>query len=292
MENIVEKDVESILNASSVNVVERLMGGMSNYTYVVCADSIYYTFRIPGEYSEHFVNRIVEKQNIKLIETLGITNETIYLNVNDGKKLAKYIPGKPLSTIDASAYPYEKIADTLKIIHNSHLRAVNDYEPFKRLEYYEQIIKDLNFEHPSEYLKQKDYFFKFKKYLESTPKILTHGDSQPSNFVFTDSSKILVVDFEFCANNDPIYDIACFANKRYEDGLKLLNVYYGNPSADELKRFHLWRAFQCFQWFNVAMFKELVGMSKTLHIDFKKVAEHYLELIIFLLSKVKVAENI
>ena len=97
----------------------------------------------------------------------------------------------------------------------------------------------------------------------------------------------MVVDFEFCANNDPIYDIACFSNKRYEDGLKLLKVYYQEVTDEHKLRFHLWRAFQCFQWYNVATFKDMVGMSKTLHIDFGKVAEHYLEMIIFLLNKVK-----
>lgn len=286
MEDIIIKDFKSILNAKNVKVIERLMGGMSNYTYVVEADEILYTFRIPGEYSEHFVDRVVEKENIKQVEKLGITNDTIYLNTVDGKKIASYIPGVPLSTIDEYLYPYDKVADALKIIHGSKLTAVNDYEPFKRLENYENICKDLKFVHNEEYLKQKEYFFTFKEYLENTPKVLTHGDSQPSNFVLTED-KILVVDFEFCANNDPIYDIACFANKRYEDGLKLLHVYYKNPSEDELLRFHLWRAFQCFQWYNVATFKDMVGMSKTLHIDFKKVAKHYLELIIFLLNKVR-----
>ena len=28
-------------------------------------------------------------------------------------------------------------------------------------------------------------------------------------------------------NNDPIYDIACFANIRYEEGYRLLHVYFG-----------------------------------------------------------------
>lgn len=286
MEEIIIKDVKNILNAKEVKVVKRLLGGMSNYTYVIEADEILYTFRIPGEYSEHFVDRVNEKENIKIIETLNITNETIYLNTIDGKKIATYIEGSPLSTIDEAMYPYDKVAEVLKVIHKSNLKAVNDYEPFKRLDYYEKIVKDLKFVHGEEYLKQKELFFEFKEYLENTPKVITHGDSQPSNFVITEEG-IMVVDFEFCANNDPIYDIACFANKRYEEGLKLLEVYYGNPSADEIKRFHLWRAFQCFQWYNVAMYKELVGMSKTLLIDFKRVADHYLELIIFLLKKVK-----
>ena len=286
MEDIIIKDVKSILNAKEVRVVERLMGGMSNYTFVVEADEIFYTFRIPGEYSEHFVDRVVEKENIKIIESLGITNETIYLNTTDGKKIASYIPGKPLSSISPEEYPYELIAEKLKSIHESGLSAVNDYDPFGRLEYYEQIVKDLRYTYPREYNIQKEIFFEYKEYLENTPKVLTHGDSQPSNFILTEDG-LVVVDFEFCGNNDPIYDIACFSNKRYYDGLHLLDVYYRKANEEQIKKFHLWRAFQCFQWYNVATFKELKGMSKTLHIDFKMVAEKYLEMIINLLEKVK-----
>jgi len=290
MENKVLSEAKKILKTEDVKIVERLLGGMSNYTYVIEADGTLYTFRIPGEYSEHFVNRDYEIENIKLVESLNVTNETIYLNTETGIKIAKYIPGKPLSTMDESLYPYEKISNILKQVHNSNVKAVNDYNPFERLSYYEKIASDLGFTHPEEYLKQKEYFLKFKEYLESTPKVLTHGDSQPSNFVLTDDDKLLIVDFEFCGNNDPIYDIACFSNKHYGDGFKLLHIYYKNPSNDHIKRFHLWRAFQCFQWYNVAMFKEMVGMSKTLHIDFMMVAKKYLEMIIFLLEKVKTLE--
>ena len=286
MEDIIIKDLKSILNAKNVKVIERLLGGMSNYTYVVEADEILYTFRIPGEYSEHFVNRVEEKENIKIVETLNITNETIYLNTIDGKKIAKYISGTPLSMVEEKNYPYDLVSGILKTIHNSDLYAVSEYKPFTRLDYYEKIVTDLKFVHPEEYLKQKEIFFKYKEFLENTPKVLTHGDSQPSNFVLTKDG-IMVVDFEFCANNDPIYDIACFSNKRYEDGLKLLNIYYQNPTDDQIFRFHLWRAFQCFQWYNVAMFKDMVGMSKSLKLDFNKIAEHYLEMIVFLLKKVK-----
>ena len=132
--------------------------------------------------------------------------------------------------------------------------------------------------------------FQYRPYLESQPKTLTHGDSQPSNFVYN-NEHLVVVDFEFCGNNDPLYDIACFANKEYQEGLNLLYAYFATPTIDEQKRFHLWRAFQCMQWYNVAIFKDLKGMSKTLKIDFNWVAAHYLDLIKFYLDKTALLEE-
>lgn len=285
MEKTIVADVQKILNTTNVEVVERLMGGMSNYTYVVKADELLYTYRIPGDYSDYFVDRRIEKANIKIVECLNITNKTIYLNVEDGKKMATYLPGKPLSMIDSSDYPYQQVVQVLKKIHQSNIKAVNDYAPFVRLTKYETINRELGFQHPTEYHDLQTDFFKYREFLDHTPKLLTHGDSQPSNFVLNDN-QLFVVDFEFCGNNDPIYDIACFANKKYEDGLKLLDAYFTTPNYEEKMRFHLWRCFQCFQWYNVAIFKEMKGLSKTLHIDFAQVANHYLELIHFLLDKI------
>ena len=66
-----------------------------------------------------------------------------------------------------------------------------------------------------------------------------------------------------------------------------MSVYYSNLDKDKILRFYLWRCFQCFQWFNVATFKELVGMSISLGIDFKKVSEKYLENIKNLLTDIR-----
>ena len=84
-----------------------------------------------------------------------------------------------------------------------------------------------------------------------------------------------------------IYDIACFANMELSDGEKLLEVYFKAPSNDEYKRFYLWRSYQAFQWYNVAMFKELVGMSKSLKLDFKMIADSYLQQAIDNLNRAK-----
>jgi len=284
MEKRIIEEVKKIMSVQNVRVIERLLGGMSNYTYVVSADDKLYTYRIPGEYAEYFVDRHFEAANIKLMESLGITNKTIYLNVDDGRKLACYAEGVPLSTLPADKYPYKEVVALLKIIHRSDLRSGNDYQPFARLSRYENYIKEMGFVHPARYHELIQTFYQYRSYLAAQPKTLIHGDSQPSNFVYG-QDRLLAVDFEFCGNNDPVYDIACFANKEYREGLNLLYAYFTDPGADEKRRFHLWRAFQCLQWFNVAVFKELKGMSLTLKIDFKMVAKHYLELVGFYLDK-------
>ena len=283
-EEIVKSKLALMFPDKEVKVLYRLMGGMSNYTYVVQIGDNRYTYRIPGEYSEHFVNREIEIENIKIVETLGITNKTVYFSVETGEKIAAFVEGTSLN-LSQDEFPYQEVVKVLKKIHNSGLKAVNDYMPFSRLASYEDLIRSLGYVHPDAYLTTKAAFMKYRPFLDATPKVLCHGDSQPSNFVFHDGT-LMTVDFEFCGNNDPLYDIACFANMKLEHGEALLHAYYPNPSKELQMRFYLWRAFQCLQWYNVATFKEMKGMSLTLHIDFKMVAEKYLEKAQMLLDKV------
>lgn len=282
-EEIVKKRFEAIFSAKNVKIEKRLLGGMSNYTYVINADGVLYTFRIPGDYSEYFVDRNIEKANIALMEKLGISNETIYLNTENGEKISRYVEGVSLHTLED--FPYEKVSNLLKKIHNSGLKADNDYDPFGRLEHYEKVNKVLGFILPEEYKELKEKFYRFKDYLLSQEKVLCHGDSQPSNFILN-GDEISVVDFEFTGNNDPIYDIACFANIKLEHGLKLLNVYFEEVDDDKYNRFILWRTFQALQWFNVATFKDLKGMSEKLKIDFNMVSKKYLALAKSLLESI------
>ena len=266
-----------ILGRNDSKIDHRLLGGMSNYTYVIESNDELYTLRILGEYAEEFVNRKMEALNTKLMENLGVTNKTLYFDITTGVKMSKYIDGTPLSEMKPEDYPLEKVADLLKKIHGSNELAQNDYSPFERLEKYEKLLINEHYKLPKEYLDIKKAFLTYKDYLEGQKKVLCHGDSQPSNFILCD--KLYIVDFEFVGNCDPIYDIACFSNMRLVDGYNLLKVYYKDSiDNDKYRRFYLWRAYQAAQWFNVALFKHLKGMSDTLKIPFDQVAFNYLKL--------------
>jgi|GEM_PF-16349 phosphoribosyl 1,2-cyclic phosphodiesterase/thiamine kinase-like enzyme len=278
-EQIITEAVSQILEVDKkkVQVLHRLMGGMSNYTYVVDVDGKKYTYRIPGKKAEKFVDRQIEKENIEIVSELGLNNETLYLDLENGHKLAEFIAGNPLSEQDPMQY-LKQVADVLKSIHNSGLKAVNDYDPLSRLSLYESYLQEFSHDHGMRYKKLKDQWLQLvPKYMDSSRLVLCHGDSQISNFVVS-GEKLYLMDWEFTGNNDPFYDIACFGNNDFNHALALLPVYLGHePSLEEYNRLYFFRAYQALQWHNVALYKEYIGLSVDLGVDFKFVANLYLD---------------
>lgn len=275
---IIEKCVE-VLNVkkTDIKVEKRLMGGMSNYTYVINVSGKLYTFRIPGKKAEKFVDRIVEKHHIELVEDLGLNNKTIYLDVESGYKIAEYIEGTPLHELD----PLDFLEDASKILHKIHESGKlsnYDYNPIGRLKLYESYLVEYNYTHSDRYVELKEKFLSYKdKYMDNSKLVLTHGDSQVSNFVSTENG-LRLMDWEFTGNNDPYYDIACFGNSNFDHALTLLPIYLGKePTVEEYNRLYFFRAFQTLQWHNVALYKEFIGLSIDLGVDFMFVANLYLD---------------
>lgn len=287
-EKLIQEVTSKVLNIpkDTITIDSRLMGGMSNYTYIINANNDKYTFRIPGKNAENFVDRDEEVYHINLIEPLNLNNETIYLDTAKGYKIAKYIEGQPLHEL--SPYDYlEKAAEVLKTIHQSNLVSNYDYAPFTRLEKYENLVKSYNHRHDTRYHEYKNTLLSHKPFLDQQEKTLCHGDSQISNFVVS-NDELFLMDWEFTGMNDPFYDIACFGNANFEHAIAILPVYLDRiPNSDDYNRLYLWRTFQCLQWHNVALYKEFIGLSQDLHIDFKKVAGLYLDKAEALLAKLK-----
>ncbi len=268
------------LTGKDSEVVSRLMGGMSNRTYIVKIDGGLFTFRIPGKRAEVFVNRFDESKNIEKIRSLDLNNHTLLLDLEGGYKLAEFVEGTPLNELDS--LHLSEVTSLLKKLHNNDGSFEKDYAPFDRLDHYESLNDNLK----EGYYITRDKFFEHKDYLMSLPKVMAHGDSQKSNFVIGDTCYLL--DWEFAGNNDYYYDIACFGNVDYNDALALLEEYNGHaPSVEEYNRLTLWRTFQCLQWHNVALFKDKIGLSQELNVDFLFVSGKYLEKANNLLSTLK-----
>lgn len=278
MEQTIKKAASLAFNVKEedVNVLYRLKGGMSNYTYVIDIQGESYTFRIPGKNAEKFVDRQVEQENEKRILPLGLNNETVYFDVVHGYRSARFLPGKILSENQPLDY-LAPVAEALKKIHQSNIRAVNDYAPYTRLATYEGYCTDLGYVHPNHYHTLKAELLKLKETYGDLANVLCHGDAQPSNIVEV-NGEIKILDWEFAGNNDPYYDIACYGNIHFEYALALLDEYLGRKASNEEKiRLTYHRFFQCMQWHNVAEYKHRIGLSEALHIPFDKIALGYLE---------------
>jgi len=278
-EFIIKSELSSYfkVNESELQIIERLKGGMSNSNYVVKINDDYYTFRIPGKNAFVFVDRQIEAKTLSLIKDLHIDgNLLIKIDLESGYKISHYVEGTPVMFLNPEDY-YLSATQLLKQLHESNLVASNDYAPFNRLEHYEALVENEGIKHQDNYYDILNRFKAFKPYLEGLPKVLCHNDSQPSNFIARPDGSLLLVDWEFGGNNDPLYDVACFGNNDFKYAEGLLPVYLGRtPTKSEWLRLYLWRTFQCLQWHNVALYKEAIGLSQELHLDFKAIAEAYI----------------
>ena len=254
-------------------IVKRLEGGMSNYTYVVETRGKRYTYRVPGKYAEKFVDRVEEWDNIQEVNKLSLNNATSYVEVISGEKLAEYVEGTILSETDVVSYN-EMSVKALKTIHNSNLR-FKDYNAFGRLADYERYCREMGFTHPKEYIELRGKLDQMRQAHAEVPMVPCHCDYQPTNLVVS-GDKLYVLDWEFAGMNDPFYDIACYGNAGFDKALSLLEAYVGHkPTSQELRRLYYHRAFQCLQWYNVAIFKDRVGLSRDLNMDFNHVAAFF-----------------
>lgn len=256
----------------------RIYGGMMNISYIVRdKKGKKYIVYLPNGKANKLVNRKLEEDNSRIIYELGLTSKFIYFDTTRGIKIKEYIEGTSLDKIPDEEINYQDVADLLHLLHDSKELAKEDYHPFDRLAIYEN--KALSFRKESnEYRDLKDFLSSHINYLANKEKVFSHNDFQKSNIIKGIDDKYSVIDFEFAANNDPIYDIAAFANGKISDGEKLLEHYYIAPDKEKYQRFYLWRIFISLQWHNVAITKHYQKEGKETSFNFLVVAKFFLDL--------------
>ncbi len=265
----------------NLEIKERFTGGMSNFTYHVINPQTnhQFVFRIPGHGAQNFVNFVTERKNLAIIDELNINSRTIFTNPTEGIKISEYIPGQ---TVDKNI-DLENVSTLLKRLHNSNLKLADDYNHLSRLQHYEAIHHQNN---PLYFELKQEFVTIFNKYLVQHTIYPCHNDAQVANMIVDKDNNLSLLDWEFAGTNDFIYDIASFGNTDFTMAENLLTTYLSNPSDNDYIRLYGWRLFQCLQWYNVASYKEEIGLSKDLNIDFAAVSKNYLNLAKIMLSNI------
>lgn len=257
----------------------RVYGGMMNISYIVRdKKGKKYIVYLPNGKANKLVNRKLEEDNSRIIYELGLTSKFIYFDTTRGIKIKEYIEGTSLDKIADNEINYQDVADLLHLLHDSKELAKEDYHPFDRFAIYEN--KALSFRKESnEYRELKDTLSSHINILALKEKVFSHNDFQKSNIIKGVDGKYSVIDFEFAANNDPIYDIAAFANGKISDGERLLDCYFNHvPTKEQRQRFYLWRIFISLQWHNIAIAKHYQKEGKETSFNFLVVAKFFLDL--------------
>ena len=256
-------------------IVSELVGGMMNEAYIVKSSQGKFVYYISTAQANEMVDRNLEKETQNIAYELGLTSQNVYFDLDSGIKINRFIEGESLNKINE--FDYKKVAELLFKFHSSSKKASVYYDPLGRLENYKKEALTHTEKFDDEFYDLLKIVEKSRGFLLSQPLSLAHNDAQRSNIVRSLDDKYYLIDFEFAANNDPVYDIATFGNGDALEGKRLLEEYEKlTPLEDGLKRYALWRIDVSLQWYLVALIKHYRGEGKIHGIDFLAVGRHFL----------------
>ncbi|MGA0351492.1 MAG: phosphotransferase [Acholeplasmataceae bacterium] len=278
--NPIEKEVQTKAAAafdckeSEVEVIYRLKGGVSHYTYLIEVKGKQYTYRKIGEGGNLFVDRKTEFQTIKRIEPLHINSQVLFFDIESGSKIQEFVKGTVLTDLDYKDH-LNQVVDVLKTLHQQHYEDANDYGLINRLSLYESYTNQRTLKYQE---LKKFWIDLFSKKYEHQPKVYCHNDAQRSNMVVGET-QLYLLDWEYAGLNEFYYDIASFGNVDFNDALILLDAYLGRPaSVEEQNHVRFYRMFQTLQWHQVALYKHMIGLGEKIGVDFKALALKYLQI--------------
>ncbi|NCC55517.1 MAG: phosphotransferase [Erysipelotrichia bacterium] len=221
--------------------------GLTNHNYLLCVQGKQYMVRIPRADSGHIINRKHEKTVSTLAACLDV--ETLYFDVNSGIKITLY--HDDVYTYEQCPFP-DKIERCAKLMKRLHTLDKVDFhfEPFATLTNYRSHVHTPLFD-LSAYDKDIEQVKHF-----NNPEVLCHNDWVDGNILFSEHKDYLI-DYEYGANNDPLFDVISFLseNQIFDQTLRerFYAVYFDHLSEETRKQLYLWEIFQNVLWCNWAM---------------------------------------
>jgi thiamine kinase-like enzyme/choline kinase/predicted transcriptional regulator len=242
-------------------------GGMTNKNYKAKIGDEEFVIRVSGAGTQDMINRMEEKMNSELASSLGINPEQMYFDETTGLKIARFIPNAETLNPKTAKRPenISQVASTLKELHTSNIKMVNDFDTFGKLQQYEQLTNRAGGSYFDDYAEVKSQVLELKEYYDKMHVNLLpcHNDTVPENFVRSNDDTLYLIDWEYSGMNDPLWDLAAFSMESgfsvTEEELFISHYFNGEPTIQERERILICKIFQDFLWSVWTLLKEACG---------------------------------
>ena len=228
-----------------------------------------YIMRIPGEGTDQLIKRKQEAEVFKTISGLGLCDDPVYMNPENGYKITKYLEGVR-SCDSTNIRDLERCMEKLRHFHSMKLSVPHTFDIFDQIDFYESLRDGI----PSvfqDYEKTKENIQSLKPFIDGLDKewCLTHIDAVPDNFLFhtqpDGTEGLQLTDWEYSGMQDPHVDIAMFCiyslyNKLQCD--QLIDIYFEN-GCDKTARakVYCYIAICGLLWSNWCEYKRKLGVE-------------------------------
>jgi CTP:phosphocholine cytidylyltransferase-like protein/thiamine kinase-like enzyme len=264
--------IAKVFNTTPGNVVDInvLKKGMTNRSFLFSINDEKYIMRIPGEGTDQLINRKQEADVFKTISGLGLCDDPLYINPDNGYKITKFLEGIRSCDPD-DVDDLKRCMEKLRNFHEMKLTVDHAFDIFGQIEFYERLWDG----QPSmykDYKQTKENVLGLRTFVDGIEKdfCLTHIDAVPDNFLFykpegCEEELLQLTDWEYSGMQDPHVDIAMFCIYSLYDKLqvdRLIDVYFQN-NCDKTTRAKIYAyiAMCGLLWSNWCEFKSKLGVE-------------------------------
>lgn len=238
LENEAISIIEKVFDISKKDIydIRVLKKGMTNRSFIFAVADKKYIMRIPGEGTDTLINRREEAEVYDVINGMGICDEIIYINKDNGYKISRYIENSRCCN-DRDTNDLKLCMNKLKEFHNLKLKVGHRFNIFEKIDFYESLWNGKKSIY-KDYEKTKENVKTLENYIKANVKeeCLSHIDANCDNFMFTESGELKLIDWEYAGMQDPHLDIAMFCiysmydKKQIDD---LIDIYFENKCSKE-----------------------------------------------------------
>ena len=241
-----------------------LKKGMTNRSFLFECQNQKYIMRIPGEGTDHLINRKEEADVYQALENRQICDDVLYMNPDNGYKITAYL--EDATNCDAENWnEVEACMTKLREFHELNLKVDHRFDIFGQIDFYESLWNGEK-SYFKDYETTKTAIFELKKWIDTLEKneTLVHIDAVPDNFLFTKDG-IRIIDWEYAGMQDPHVDIAMFCiyslySKEQVD--RLIDLYFkGEVSPMIRKKIYAYIASAGLLWSNWCEYKRSLGID-------------------------------
>ena len=241
-----------------------LKKGMTNRSFLFECRNKKYIMRIPGEGTDHLINRKEEAAVYQALENRQICDDVLYMNPDNGYKITAYLEDAT-NCDDENWNEVEACITKLREFHELNLTVGHRFDIFGQIDFYESLWNGEK-SYFKDYEKTKTAIFELKKWIDTLEKkeTLVHIDAVPDNFLFTKDG-IRIIDWEYAGMQDPHVDIAMFSiyslySKEQVD--HLIDLYFkGEVSSIIRTKIYAYIASAGLLWSNWCEYKRSLGID-------------------------------
>lgn len=243
-----------------------IIGGMTNFNYLVEVDEEEYVIRIPGNGTSSLIDRTQELQNLKLGSAIGINPELIYFNVENGLKITqRIIDARPITEAEMNKALIEKVAHIFQKLHGTTEKMITKFQLFTLMDTYEALAFNAGSDFYDGFQEVKMEVQMLQHKYKLTPVQLSpcHIDPALSNFLFDKDEQLYLIDWEYGGMFDPLWDIASFSLEATllleEEALFYQSYFKRAVTEEEQEKLLMHKIFQDYLWSVWTLFKEETG---------------------------------